>query len=329
MYFGNDGIIEMVEDYIEKYNTPDKRPILLTGRPGIGKTYLTTHISRKMGIKRIIINASATRRKEDIERIIAISKINFRQFLVLDECEGMNAKDIIKIIQEANCPIILCCNYIDKIKPNVKKECTLFKLKSPPYFTYKEFIESHGIGLSGEKVIKIAKMSVSYRHCEQLMDDAINNMVLNGIGATDCISSQSAMVQMLNTGCNIDDRLKSKIKPQELIIHGFDNSQISNKPDLTSKANIFIEHNYLDGKTHLKYFYDLMKLLNCGQKLEYPKTFRIMSNMKGNKKKIPKEETHNKNNNVGLDLKQFEVIKIETKSVSQLIQSKEDLMENW
>ena len=327
MYFGNEGIVGSVEDYIRDYRNPDKKPVLLTGNPGIGKTYMTTHLARKMGIKRIIINASATRKKEDIERIIEISKINFQQFIVLDECEGMQAKDILKIIKEANCPVILCCNYIDKIKKEVKNECSLFKLKSPPYFTYIEFIESHKMGVGREKVVEIAKMATSYRHCEMLMDEALDGMVLSSINDIDCISTQSAMIKALNTGYNITDNIKSKIKPETLIVYGFDNSKIPNKTDHLSHANIFMEHNYLDGKTHLKYFYDLMKLLNCGQKLEYPKTFKIMSRMKGNNQKIPQQETTNKN--IGLDLKQFEGMKIEVKSVSQLIQSNNDLMENW
>lgn len=325
MYFGNEGIVGSVEDYIRDFRNPDKKPVMLTGNPGVGKTYMTTHLARKMGIKRIIINASATRKKEDIERIIEISQLNFQQFIVLDECEGMQAKDIIKIIKSANCAIILCCNYIDKIKPEVKKECALFKLKSPPYFTYIEFIESHRMGVSKETVVEIAKMATSYRHCEMLMDEALDGVVLNSINDIDCISTQTAMIKALNTGYNITEQ--SKIKPETLIVYGFDNTKIQNKSNHLSYGNIFMEHNYLDGKSHLKYFYDLMRLLECGQKLEYPKTFKIMSRMKGNNKKIPEQERTNKT--IGLDLKQFEGMKIEVRSISQLIQSHNDLMENW
>jgi len=101
---------------------PSKKAALLHGPPGCGKTSLVEAIARSRGYQLFEMNASDTRRKEDIERIVKLASrsgalTGRRKIILLDEVDGMDARAdaggveaLVEVIKETANPIIMTAN---------------------------------------------------------------------------------------------------------------------------------------------------------------------------------------------------------------------------
>lgn len=124
-------IIE-IEKYLE--NPKSKKPFLLYGLTGTGKTTSISILAKHYDYEIFELNASDVRAKNAIREILlpAIKEksLTFKKRLILlDEIDGISGNsdrggvlEIIKILKNSNLPIILTANNIDKtsLKPILK-----------------------------------------------------------------------------------------------------------------------------------------------------------------------------------------------------------------
>ncbi|MEM0001564.1 MAG: replication factor C large subunit [Desulfurococcaceae archaeon] len=110
---------------------PSKKAVLLHGPPGCGKTSLVEAIAKTLGYELFEMNASDSRRKEDIERLAkAASQTSGlrarRKIVLLDEVDGLDPRTdaggveaILDVIRNARNPIIMTANnpYREHLKP--------------------------------------------------------------------------------------------------------------------------------------------------------------------------------------------------------------------
>ncbi|MGC9310242.1 MAG: replication factor C large subunit [Candidatus Aenigmatarchaeota archaeon] len=97
-----------------------KKPILLHGGPGVGKTLLSHLTAKKLDYEIFEVNASDHRNKESMESLAQIAKqqsvFGKKRLLLIDEVDGLSRADaggsseLLKILKDNPCPIILTAN---------------------------------------------------------------------------------------------------------------------------------------------------------------------------------------------------------------------------
>lgn len=139
---GNHGIYKQLHDWLEawKKGPQEKRAVLLSGPPGIGKTSMAHMACRLAGYDVVEMNASDTRSKKSLHENVreVISNTSLAGFfsgakkpepkriqcIIMDECDGMSAGDrggmaeLIQLIKKTQVPIICACN--DRASPKVR-----------------------------------------------------------------------------------------------------------------------------------------------------------------------------------------------------------------
>lgn len=98
----------------------NKKPILLYGGPGTGKTLLAHLVAKKLNYDLYEINASDYRDQESMKRLAEISRqtslFGKKRLILVDEVDGMAGTDrggiteLIKVLKENCCPTILTAN---------------------------------------------------------------------------------------------------------------------------------------------------------------------------------------------------------------------------
>jgi replication factor C large subunit len=131
-FIGNEDARRLVVRWLNKWVIGTK-PLLLVGPPGVGKTSLVHAIANQFMYDLIEMNASDTRNKEQLDRLIIPLLKNTSIFgkpmlLFLDEVDGISGREdtggkesILKIMKEPSIPIIMAANKRDtKIKDLAK-----------------------------------------------------------------------------------------------------------------------------------------------------------------------------------------------------------------
>ncbi len=132
----------------------ERMPILLYGKPGVGKTSIIYLIADDLGYDVIETNASDSRRKVDLEPLYesARSQSLIPSLYLFDEVDGMsNWATLEKIIKISNHPIVLTANEYYKIKKSVCDKCLIIQLKQPRVQEVRNLLEKV---ISREKVIE-------------------------------------------------------------------------------------------------------------------------------------------------------------------------------
>jgi SpoVK/Ycf46/Vps4 family AAA+-type ATPase len=270
-YFGNENIITLTNQFLAKFKQKgSKRAIIYTGPPGTGKTYTTQHIADKYHVERIEINASARRTAGAMDEILSIVRNKAPMIVVLDEVEAMSSKNISKVIKATEVPLFLCCNYIDMIDRDVIEQCMIAKIDPPQWWTVKQFMisrmEQYGMPVPADIEAR-AKKAKSFRHAERLIDDPTDEDPQQ-------IETDYTQVEKILRGAYVDH---ITLKPDDLITWVNDNANV---PELASIANVFMEHAYLDDYHHWAYVYALMQSVRSNKKVEYPRSIRLMGQIK-------------------------------------------------
>ena len=125
-----------------KASLAQKKPVLLYGIPGIGKTTVAYAYAHEMGYEIIEVNASDTRNKENIQEIIGNaakqqSLFSKGKLILIDEVDGISGSydrggvpELVTILKEhAHHPMILTANDPwDSKLSGIRKECTMVEL---------------------------------------------------------------------------------------------------------------------------------------------------------------------------------------------------------
>ena len=129
-----------------------KKPILIYGHPGVGKTLSCYLIAKKLGYNLYEINASDYRDAESLKKVLEIAKqkslFGNKRIILIDEIDGLSTQDkgatkeIIKIFKESKTPILLTANdaYAQKLK-TLRNYCKLVQFNKLNYLSIEKFIK--------------------------------------------------------------------------------------------------------------------------------------------------------------------------------------------
>ncbi len=141
---GNTSAIRQMVAWATNWTNKSK-PLLLYGKPGIGKTSSAYALAHDMGWEVIELNASDQRTAAVIERIAGVGSITAsltgsgRKLIVLDEADNLQgtadrggAKAIIDCIRKAQQPMILIANDLYGLSPELRFRCETVQFKAIP-----------------------------------------------------------------------------------------------------------------------------------------------------------------------------------------------------
>ncbi|MEM3987644.1 MAG: replication factor C large subunit [Sulfolobales archaeon] len=173
---------------------PGKRAALLHGPPGCGKTSLVEAVAKTRGYELFEMNASDSRRKEDIERLAKIASQTTglrgkRRILLLDEIDGLDPRTdaggveaLVEVIKNTRNPIIMTANnpYQEHLRPlrDLAEPIQMDRLRETHIVTaLKRICTAEGLYCEQEALKELAK------RCEGDLRSAIND--LEAIAALD------------------------------------------------------------------------------------------------------------------------------------------------
>jgi replication factor C large subunit len=141
---GNASALQQVARWARDW-TRQSKPLLIYGKPGIGKTSCATALANDMGWEVIELNASDQRTAGVIERIAGVGSTTAsltgaaRKLIVLDEADNLQgtadrggARAILECIKSARQPMILTANDLYGIAPEIRFRCEPVQFRALP-----------------------------------------------------------------------------------------------------------------------------------------------------------------------------------------------------
>ena len=165
---GLDKQLEKLEKCIK-----EKKPCILYGSAGIGKTSSVYAIAKKLGYGVVEINASDERSKEQLQELYhRVRMKTFRPVIFLfDEADGIKHGSLVaKIVRNSNHPIVFTANELRKIPVDIRMECVEIKYYEPQILDVLKRVKS----IAEEKCIKI-----KYDHISKDVRSSINTALFN------------------------------------------------------------------------------------------------------------------------------------------------------
>jgi replication factor C large subunit len=141
---GNSAAIRQMVEWAQSWNK-DKKPLILYGKPGTGKTSSAHALANEMGWEIIELNASDQRTKGVIEKVAGSSSMTAslsgatQKLILLDEADNLQgtadrggARAIIEVIKFACQPIILVANELYELSPELRSRCDTVQFRALP-----------------------------------------------------------------------------------------------------------------------------------------------------------------------------------------------------
>jgi replication factor C large subunit len=174
-FIGNTEIVDFAKSWAENWSK-EKKPLLLFGPAGIGKTSLAYLIAKEFDWQIFEMNASDLRNKDNIEKVMGAASNNSSLFetkrlVLIDEVDSLQSQDrgggsaIASIVKEACNPIILTANdiYKDKKLLPLRSLTELKEFKKINYLSIakrlREVCEKENISYDEEAIKELAKNS--------------------------------------------------------------------------------------------------------------------------------------------------------------------------
>jgi len=141
---GNQTAVRQIAEWAKTW-TNKSRPLLIYGKPGIGKTSTAFALANDMHWEVIELNASDQRTASVIERIAGAGSVTAslsgasRRLVILDEADNLQgtsdrggAKAILECIRQAQQPMILIANDLYGLSPEIRTRCEPVQYKAVP-----------------------------------------------------------------------------------------------------------------------------------------------------------------------------------------------------
>jgi replication factor C large subunit len=132
---GNVPALKAMADWARSWSV-GKRPLLLYGKPGTGKTSAAHALAHDLGWEVLELNASDQRTREVIERVAGVAGVTAslsgapRRLIIFDEADNLHgtadrggAREILEVIRTSRQPVILIANDLYAIPAEIRAKC--------------------------------------------------------------------------------------------------------------------------------------------------------------------------------------------------------------
>ena len=132
---GNAPALKAMADWARSWSV-EKRPLLLHGKPGTGKTSAAHALAHDLGWEILELNASDQRTREVIQRVAGVAGVTAslsgapRRLIIFDEADNLHgtadrggAREILQVIRTSRQPVVLIANDLYAIPAEIRAKC--------------------------------------------------------------------------------------------------------------------------------------------------------------------------------------------------------------
>jgi len=294
-YIGNDYAVRATKQFFLSWKTgnPYKNALLFYGPPGVGKTTLALLLGKATGQETIHLNASDLSKKEDLNYLLHNSKLDTFEsavkIIIVDECDRISAngqKILQKVIKETTQPMILICNDISKISPEIKMNTIPVVFTLMPDYLIKQRLEqvalAEKIDLPTDIISSILRYNKSVRGAVNALQEYIQTGEVSEDGRDLDLTDTEKMRKILN-GIDQDIHMDLEQVNNWLACSKLDNYDVVSGIDL-------INRRVRDTQDYSLWEQGFaMVKTSRGKLVDYPYTYANIHNIKKSKKKEEKE----------------------------------------